>query len=356
MIQSSGPEPWLWDVLLELPVKVAAVRAPDDRADLELTVTAGDGAQRTERYDVKHFTVLKPSTVHGMPHAAGPVLVVTRRVSPDSVEALRVGGHSWVSLHPLPSGLRGELRIGDQLLELKPAPALHAEAGPSPGPGRPGTSTAQVMQELLWRGTVTQSELTSATGLSQARVSQVLNKLAKQPWLTAAGGRPVRWRVTNVNDLVDHWLTIYRPTKSVATFWYSLESLQNQVQAAIRSVGPSAWVSGGMAADALVPWSVPQSALIYTSSMQDLSRSGLVPSQVGEASLQLVITQDLAVPPSDSAKRVIKALSSTEPAFPVADPLVVLWDLDRSRDVDAHQSAQRFREALLGHLEADHAS
>lgn len=353
MINSRSAERWLWDALLESGASVTTLDAFDDRADVALSVTDDSGTHHTVRLRIKEFSVLRPSTVSGPLATLSPVLVVTDKVSLDAAKALQHSQHSWVSHRPLPSGLRGELRIGDQVVDLRVAPDVKA-AATSPARGRPGSAAPLILQELLWRAAATQQDLTSATGISQARVSQVLTKLATAPWLTAGGGRPVRWSVTDPGGLIDHWMATYRPAPSVATYWYSLDTPGVQVQKALQSLGPKAWVSGAMAADVLAPWSIPHSALIHTRSTQGLAEAGFVSSQAGEASLQLVVTKEAAITPSKSARQVINRLAPTDPGLSIADPLVVLWDLSRSDDVDADQAGAHLRSVLIAHLTGRH--
>jgi len=100
-------------------------------------------------------------------------------------------------------------------------------------------------------------------------------------------------------------------------------------------------VSGDVAADILAPWALPQRALIYADEAGDLSQARFVPSPMADATLELVTTRDPAVTPSVYAEPFLAAAATTR--LPLADPLVVLWDLNHATRVDADQAARHLR-------------
>lgn len=355
MINHPNPEQWLWDALIRSSASVTALSVSDDRTDVTLSVIGDDGTTHDTTLSIKHFGLVKPSTVRNLSVGLHPPLVVADKVSPETVQVLRETGRSWISYRPLASGLRGELLLEDRVVALQKLPGGAVVQEKKAGPGRPGNASSRVLQELLWRGTATQRDLAQATGVSQARVSQVLNDPATTSLMSPSAGHPARWQVKDVGGLIDHWLENHRPLRGVPTHWYSLEQLRGQVGTALTALQPDhgtagAWVSGAMAADVLAPWSVPRAALIYTSSTRGLAGAGFVPSQADEATLKLVVTRDKAVSPSDASRRVIARLTRLDPGWPIADPLVILWDLLHSDDTDAGQAAHHLREALVKQL------
>ncbi|MCK0110548.1 hypothetical protein MWU75_00090 [Ornithinimicrobium sp. F0845] len=320
-------------------------------ADVQIQATTQDGTVQTTRAAIKHYTVFRPSTVDQLAATFPPdgrtLLITADRLSDNAVSRLRRHGFSWASRHPLKSGIRGEIRFDDGLLTLRDAGSDNPRPTARHGAGRPGVATGRVLQELLYQGSVTQIGLTKATGISQARVSGILSDLAEEPWLTPIGRKPVTWRVTEPGDLIDHWLGVFRPGKRMSTYWYGLDGIVDQARSSAQALGADTWLSGAVAADMLAPWSVPQRALVYTRSGRDLSRLEFVPSQTLEATLEVVVTQDKAIPPSSSAATIIKRLSRGPQETPLADPLVVLWDLTMSGDIDSHESARRLKSAVV---------
>lgn len=345
MIRASEWDSWISDALQAVDVTLTRSSVGDSGSDVELSVPTRAGPVR-ERFKVKKWSAFKPSTVDLLPrlHRGDlPLLVVADRMSEEAVDRLRRGRYSWLSRRPLSSGLRGELRTAQEVHALHDMG--HPDASPGlAGRGRPGRGAGQLVQALFYLGEATQKDLVEATGLSQARISQLLRELHGSG-VVSSGSRPVRWTVVDPDRLMSVWLDRYAPEERITSYWYGLDGLQEQARTTLAALAGHGLVSGDLAADMLAPWALPQRVLIYTPEGRDLSGAGFVPSPKDGASLELVTTRDPVVTPSASAQAFIAAAGNPT-ALPLADPLVVLWDLTRSDDLDADQAAQQLRTRL----------
>lgn len=340
-------QPWLSDALQAADVTVAWAAVGDNGPNLEVRLPLPDGPV-TARYNVKKWDTVKPSTVDRLALLSRddvPLLVVADRMSEESVDRLRAGSYSWLSRKPLASGLAGELRTARTVYAVKDR-QIRDERPPTPGRGRPARAAGRLAQALFYLGEATQKDLVDETGLSQARISQLLSQWPQGSGITRAGGRPARWRVEDPDRLMSAWLALYVPEERIMSYWYGLESPREQARAALAALKDRGRVSGGLAADVLAPWTLPQKVLIYTDEGRDLSAAGLVPSPQQAATLELVATRDPTVIPSLRADSFLAAATRTA-TLPLADPLVVLSDLTRSDDLDADQAAQRLQARLV---------
>lgn len=318
-------------------------------ADVELRIPRPEG-EVAASFNVKKRSVVKPSDVDRLPAPASgepSLLVVADRMSDATVERLRRRGYSWLSRSPLASGLRGELHTAHDVHPVHDA-RVEDDRPVVPGRGRPARATGRVAQALFYLEGATQRDLVEETGLSQARVSQILRDWPQRSGVVRVAGRPARWQVDDPDALMSTWLDHYLPEERVTTYWYGLDGPREQAEAALEAMAGRGRVSGELAADALAPWAVPETALVYSDEGRDLAGAGLVPCPRDAATLELVATRDPAVIPSERAVAFMAAASPSA-AMPLADPLVVLSDLARSSGLDADQSTQRLR-ARLGEM------
>ncbi len=342
MINASNWQAWMSDALQASDIVLTWATPGVGSADVELRF-ALSGHPVTARFQVKTWDTVKPSTVQRLTelhHGEAPLLVVANRLTVGTVTKLREGRYSWLSRQPLGSGLRGELRVDDRVYPLVERPSDDASS-PKAGPGRPGRAAGRIVQALFYRGEATQRELVVATGVSQARVSQVLTRLPCDVGVEHVAGRPGRWRVVDPDRLLSAWLSWYLPEGRITSYWYSLATVHDQAKHAVAALGGRGRVSGDVAADILAPWALPQRALIYADEAGDLSQARFVPSPMADATLELVTTRDPAVTPSVYAEPFLAAAATTR--LPLADPLVVLWDLNHATRVDADQAARHLR-------------
>ena len=344
---ASAWQPWMSDALQAADISLTRAAVGDSGAGLELTLPR-PASPVTARFNVKKWDLVMPSTVDRLPRLYQgdlPLLVVADRMSGETVDRLRQGRYSWLSRRPLPSGLRGELRTKATVYAVWDTQSP-IDPPPGPGRGRPGRAVGRLAQALFYLAEATQADLADETGISQARISQLLGEWPAGSGVTRIDGRPARWRVDNPDLLISMWLTAYVPEQRIPSYWYGLDSLTQQAMTAAETLGGRAWVSGGLAADALAPWAVPQKILIYTDEARDLSAAGFASSPQKGATLELVSTRDPSVVPSLQAQPFLASTTKATP-LPLADPLLVLWDLSHSEDLDSDEAARHLRASLV---------
>jgi len=302
-------------------------------------------ARRTLLAVVRSSRPLSPSQVErlGSRYPNQRILLVVPSASPAAVAVATAHGWSVVTT----SGRGSRLVLGDDVHDLpKPLDPNQRLASPR-NRGRPAYGTFAVARRLLDGRPITQGELVLETGLSQPRVSQVLTDLARRGlvarWSEEQGGS---WFASDWDGFLNWWLETYPGPGGVATSWFGLRPVREQAVAAIaavRAVGGRGVMSGDVAADELAPWRLPHSALVYvdlrTARNLDLAgvlaRSGLTPAGVDQATLEIRFPADPAVWGDD-----------VDAPLPVADPVQVLWDVQRSGGPDADQAEAKLREVL----------
>lgn len=314
---------------------------------------------------------------------AGPlgVLLICPAATPLLRRQAIQAGVSLIALnHGSWGGADGHLMLGpDQVLPLRRA----GERPVTPVPRPRSWTYWHVLRAVALAPGVTQRDLAAATGVSQARVSQLLGAAVRSGLLVrgaahrvagqapdgAAGGRAERlvdpapgsrarsWLVADWPRLLHHWRASYPGPGGIATHWYGLDALSDQVDttlAVLSSPGHSspghgpdrpARVSGDVAADVLAPWGRPRRAVVYTARGADLGTAGLTPCAAAEATLTLLVPEDPGV--LQEIGRVSRFPGSEAARWPLADPLQILLDLVTGPSVDADQMADHFERWIL---------
>jgi hypothetical protein len=149
--------------------------------------------------------------------------------------------------------------------------------------------------------------------------------------------------VRDFDGLLRFWLDSYPGHGGISTYWLGLSPPRDQAFEVIRHLGtgtgPIAVVSGDVAADVIAPWRTPARAVVYTHAGANLSGAGLVQAAENDATLQLIVPQDPGVWPSEFAVAQNRQL-------PLADPLQVLWDVQRSPGSDTDETVTRLSDVL----------
>lgn len=190
--------------------------------------------------------------------------------------------------------------------------------------------------------TVRQRDLALGTGLTQARVSQLLAALRRDD---IVDGSRAAWRVADRDRAFDAWLRGYPGPGGTVTHWTSLDDMWTTTLALLDILPAGTVASGDAGADLLAPWRRPEHAVLYAPHLPDLSRSGLV---------QVASTDRPTVSVCVPADRTVWPVAPTARAFRnrpvlIADPLQVLWDLARETGVDADQAVDRLRTWIRHH-------
>lgn len=180
-----------------------------------------------------------------------------------------------------------------------------------------------------------QTILAGEVGISQPAVSQALSRLGASVERTSGG-----WRARDRSLMWDAFLSEYPGPGGITSYWYGLESVNQQAADAIESARTSsidALLSGDSAVDLLSPWRIPVRGVVYARSALDLRRHAFAESAPERATMEVVV-------PADSS---LWATASSWPPKETVDPLIAAWDLLHSGGPDARESAERLKDRVL---------
>lgn len=208
-----------------------------------------------------------------------------------------------------------------------------------------GAGTSAVVRALVAAARpVTQVELAGLVGVSQPRVSQVVNRLA----LSGAVASTADGYVGRGDQLIDLYIDNHRPgVVGVEVPWYSLQPMREQVDrlcAHALSVSTRVAVSADLAADLLAPWRHPTLTVVYADDTLELTAAGFVRAE-GRVDATMLVRHT-----SDTT-----LLAAFEPwptrvdGIPLADPVQQIWDLRDLGGADRFEAAERLRAAVLDH-------
>ncbi|MBW3605484.1 MAG: MarR family transcriptional regulator [Actinobacteria bacterium] len=213
------------------------------------------------------------------------------------------------------------------------------------GPAAPGPApygAVAVARLLLTSGApLTQSRIATRIGVTQPRVSQVLNDLLAGGLVERVGCRG--WRPSDDRRLLDHLLqNAPPPTEGVSTWWATAE--QDPWEATLRCLPQlsDVRVSGDTAADLYAPWRRPALSIVYAAKSIDLHPLGLVAADgPDDAVLRLVNPADPTLTCEPATPRRFRGVT-----VPLADPIVVLRDVQAGPGPDASEAAAALEAAL----------
>lgn len=267
-------------------------------------------------------------------------LMVAERLSAGVQRRLEELGWSWATDDgALSIDLEGE-RLRVPFAEGRDDGTANRAGPAAPGPTPYGAAAvARVL--LVTRTPLTQSRIAERIGITQPRVSQVLNDLLAWDLVERIGRRG--WRPSDHRRLLDHLLqSAPPPTEGVSTWWATAE--QDPWDATLRCLPRllDARVSGDTAADLYAPWRRPALSIIYAATTVDLHPLGLVAADgPDDAVLRLVNPADPTLLREPTTPRRFR-----EVAVPLADPIVVLRDVQAGPGPDADEAAAALEAAL----------
>lgn len=181
-----------------------------------------------------------------------------------------------------------------------------------------------------------QAQLADSVGLTQARVSQVMTAL-RNFGLLESRRRPV---LVDRESAIDRWLAGYPGPRGTVTHWSSVDDMWPATAQVLDALPADSVVSADAAADLLTPWRRPRHAVVYSKSLPDLARTGLVQvSDRAQAAVTVCVPADLSAWP---ALRINRPFRSRIVAL--ASPLQVLWDVMRESGTDTDQVIIKVRE------------
>ncbi|HEX6255845.1 MAG TPA: helix-turn-helix domain-containing protein [Euzebyales bacterium] len=222
-----------------------------------------------------------------------------------------------------------------------PGDATANRAGPAaPGPA-PYAATAVARVLLVAHTPLIQSQIAERIGVTQPRVSQVLNNLLAWDLVERIGRRG--WCPSDHRRLLAHLLhNAPPPTEGVSMWWATAE--QDPWDVTLRCLPQllDARVSGDTAADLYAPWRRPALSIVYAAKTVDLHPLGLVAADgPDEAVLRLVTPADPTLLPEPATPRRFRGVT-----VPLADPIVVLRDVQAGPGPDAGEAAAALEAAL----------
>jgi hypothetical protein len=262
-------------------------------------------------------------------HPKTAIMYVVVSPGPAVMSAAEKGDVDLISIDP-----SAVLIGGDRLLGLESG---DTNSGIRPRKGKTPWGQLAVERALIVNADpMKQTEIADVALISQQAVSNALKTLDDLVVRLSWG-----WKAKDVGRLIDRWLVTYPGPGGATTYWYSLDSPAEQARAAVelaRDLDSSPLVSGDAAADLISPWRLPITTRVYIRQMVDFTDAGFTPTEPQDATLIVTV-------PEDPTLWTTAGLSKPR-EIPVADPLIVLWDVLRSSGPDADEAAARLREAI----------
>lgn len=338
---------------------ISAIRALENAgAKVKLTRTGGPRARWRARLSLRLDDVSAELAVDERPRApyshelaalrtsdvnAGidaPRLLVAPFVGASAGDALVEAGYSWADgAGNFDIKIPG-LRWRQRMTWRKPPPTRH---------GLPsGAGSTAMIRWLLCKaplgGRIEPALLQRIAGVSQPRVSQVLQRLASQRLVRRDGRAYVLERV---EPLLDAFLNHYGGPGGSERLAYSLASPSDfaaRAAALMRSTrGHDGFaVSADVGADLVASWRKPTHTILYLRDAVMLDELGLVDaSGPGDANVLL------RLPTDPSVFGFVEERRCGETMIPVVDPPQLMWDLIELGGDDRHEAAGRLREWFL---------
>lgn len=314
--------------------------------ELELSVTDGsrEGSWLLRATDGTRFEVSPARAVNRLD--AGYVrnalarrrgaLLVGDSATPSIVSRADAGELDILTAHPIRLIHEGRTyTAGDQ-----------ADPAPRPQPrhrGRPAWVRWALERYLLLAETpARQSDIAAPLHTSQQAVSSALRRLGD---LVVDSGDGVIAR--DRRALLEHWIDDYPGPGGQEFGWYGLADAREQAVTSCTvtdSLDLQPLVGGDVAADIIAPWKLPTSARVYVREPVDLTGDGFAPAPLDEATLVTCVPRDPTLWQLTSIGRAAGGGDD----LPLADPLIVLWDLLSSADIDSEPAAQKLADAIVG--------
>ena len=265
-------------------------------------------------------------------------LLVGRTITTNMLERASRGELDVITERPLQLIVRGRV-YSDDAHEVASRPL---DVLPRPRRGRRAWIRWATMRCLLLAsGPLRQSEIAAVLGSSQQAVSLAIKQLAGLVHETEAG-----FLADDKQALLQEWLLDYEGPNGQGFGWYSLNPVVEQTEQAVKvaalyDVDPL--ITGDVAADKTAPWKLPSVGRIYVKNPIDLAGDGFVPAPLVEATLVTCVPQDPTI-----WKLVDVAHGMTSSDVPLADPVIVYWDVLHGEDVDSLEAAQKLARNITG--------
>ncbi|MEV6554792.1 hypothetical protein AB0M22_03650 [Nocardia sp. NPDC051756] len=135
-----------------------------------------------------------------------------------------------------------------------------------------------------------QVHIAAATGVTQARVSQIMAIADTRGWTERCAEG---WRVLRPRAVFDHLVTARPPRVTTVEAWYSLDNGPRQIELALERAAAqrvSLHVCGDWAADRIAPWRIPEIVVLHADARLELDEAGFVPVDTDPSDASLVVT------------------------------------------------------------------
>lgn len=290
--------------------------------------------------DGKAFRVLRRARIRPseIPPSDPEAVLWIPTVSARTAQALTEAGWSWVTDRGF-----AHIQVRGQAITLGRTNTA-AELAVTGQADRTLAERAILGCLLEHPGAHRQITIAQATGITQARVSQVLRKAVTENLVVRT---PSGWSAADVGRLFDI-CTSAPSVSALVQHWYHLDPPTRQIDlclAAAISAGSQARVSGDWAADLLAPWRLPTLAIIHTDRTLGLDSAGFVPAESGEGTLLISIhpiTDAWGVDPALEG-----LLTAEEPRWRLAPVHQIAHDILRTAGSDAEEAVNHLRARFI---------
>lgn len=189
----------------------------------------------------------------------------------------------------------------------------------------------------------TQRELAVEIGVTQAAVSQTLQRLTEYAKKSSEG-----WVATDPHTMAELFLAEYPGAGGITQYWYGLDPIIRQAQLASRHDQSVVW-SGDAAADLLIPWRSPRTAVVYARTGLRLAEDGFAESTASKATLAVTVPAD---PTIWTLAAAYTRPRNSENA--TVDPLLCAYDVRQGGGSDSDQAVEQLiRYAINGWQQSD---
>ncbi|WP_280429688.1 MarR family transcriptional regulator [Nocardia brasiliensis] len=169
-----------------------------------------------------------------------------------------------------------------------------------------------------------QVHIAAATGVTQARISQILTAADAKGWTERSADG---WQVRRPRELFDRLVAARAPRQEAVEAWYSLDSAQRQIELVLEQATAqhvSVRVCGDWAADLVAPWRIPDIVLIHADSRLDLESAGFVRVETDPSDATLVVSVGAISPGWHLDSRLAAAMGGPRDlAWPLAPVIEV---------------------------------
>jgi hypothetical protein len=331
---------WLRESGLDVEQQTMRATA-DQRADAVLTVTSGGHSARfavqTKNRAPYPNELTGLSRLRESASSLGVPLLTAPFIPESAGRALTAHGWSWADEHGDFDLRAPGLLFRQRRTMTVPRPVRKTLPG--------GAGSFAIIRSLISLGEDDQEEATATTlarlaGVSQPRASQVLARLLS---LDLAEKTSDGWWRPRRPELLDRFLAEYPGPGGSEHYFYGLDPPAEIAVRAATALKDRVVVSADVGPDLITAWRRPSKVILYVAELADPRSLGLVEAQGGhDANAIVSMPADRSVFP---ARALTAELHGAE--IWLADPVQMIWDLQRLGGSDRSETAGELRTWLL---------